>query len=57
LINNKTYGFAHKLLQTQGLLGKVVSVPRAAVAGPVGRCDDQEIGAVDDALRHWLALA
>ncbi len=42
---------------SQVMVDKVVSVPRAAVAGPVGRCDDAEIGAVDDALRQWLALA
>lgn len=42
---------------SQVMADKVVSVPRAAVTGPVGRCDDLEIGAVDDALRQWLALA
>jgi mRNA interferase MazF len=45
-------------LQTpsQVMVDKIVSVPRAAVAKHVGDCDDQEVAAVDDALRRWLAL-
>ena len=41
---------------SQIMADKVVSGPRAAVGRTVGRCDDGEIGAVDDALRRWLAL-
>lgn len=42
---------------SQAMADKVVSVPRTAVAGRVGRCNDQEVGAVAEALRQWLALA
>ena len=41
---------------SQVMVDKVVSVPRAAVDRTIGRCDDHETSAVDDALRHWLAL-
>jgi len=41
---------------SQVMVDKVVSVPRAAVAGFVGRSDGEEIRLVDDALRRWLAL-
>ena len=41
---------------SQVMVDKIVSVPRSAVADAVGRCDEQEIIAVEGALRHWLAL-
>ena len=41
---------------SQIMIDKIVSVPRLAIAKTVGRCDAEELGAVDDALRRWLAL-
>ncbi|MBV8201736.1 MAG: type II toxin-antitoxin system PemK/MazF family toxin [Acidobacteria bacterium] len=42
---------------SQIMVDKIVSVPRGAIAGEVGRCDDNELQAADEALRRWLALA
>ena len=42
---------------SQVMLDKVVSVPRGAIAGEVGECDERELEAVEDGLRRWLALA
>lgn len=45
-------------LQTpsQVMVDKVVSVPRSSIATTIGRCDSEELNAVDDALRRWLHL-
>lgn len=41
---------------SQVMVDKVVSVPRSSIVRKVGRCDEDAVQAVDDALRHWLAL-
>jgi len=41
---------------SQVMADKVVSVPRAAVGRSLGRCDDAELSAVEEALRRWFAL-
>ena len=41
---------------SQVMVDKIVSVPRLAIDRPVGRCSDDEIGAISDALRRWLEL-
>lgn len=41
---------------SQVMVDKVVSVPRSRIVRAVGRCDDDAVTAVDDALRRWLAL-
>lgn len=41
---------------SQVMVDKVVSVPRGAIVREVGRCDSDELAAIDDALRVWLAL-
>lgn len=41
---------------SQVMVDKVVSVPRSRIARQVGRCDDDAVAAVDDALRRWLGL-
>lgn len=41
---------------SQVMVDKIVSVPRPAIGRPVGRCSDDEIGAISDALRRWLEL-
>ena len=41
---------------SQVMVDKVVSVPRSSIARAVGRCDDDAVAAVDDALRRWLGL-
>lgn len=41
---------------SQVMVDKIVSVPRGAVAGTVGRCDTAELDHVSDALRNWLGL-
>ena len=41
---------------SQVMVDKVVSVPRSRIVREVGRCDDDAVNAVDDALRRWLAL-
>lgn len=41
---------------SQVMVDKVVSVPRAAIVREVGRCDVEQLAAVDDALRVWLDL-
>ena len=38
------------------MVDKIVSVPRAAIAGELGRCDEDELRAAEEALRRWLAL-
>lgn len=41
---------------SQVMVDKVVSVPRAAIGRTVGSCPPDELDAVEDALREWLAL-
>ena len=41
---------------SQVMVDKVVSVPRAAIAREVGRCDALHLELIDDALRRWLDL-
>ena len=41
---------------SQVMVDKVVSVPRSRITREVGRCDDDAVAAVDDALRRWLSL-
>jgi mRNA interferase MazF len=41
---------------SQVMVDKIVSVPREAIAGVIGRCDTAELHLVGDALRGWLAL-
>jgi mRNA interferase MazF len=42
---------------SQIMVDKIVSVPRAAIAEQVGRCDEAELRATEEALRGWLALS
>ena len=41
---------------SQVMVDKVVSVPRTAIVREVGRCDSDQLAAVDDAFRVWLDL-
>lgn len=41
---------------SQVMVDKIVSVPRGAIVREVGRCSPDELAAIDDALRFWLAL-
>lgn len=41
---------------SQVMVDKVASVPRATIVREVGRCGDDAVTAVDDALRRWLGL-
>jgi len=41
---------------SQIMVDKVVSVPRASVAEEIGRCNEEELAAAEDALRGWLEL-
>ena len=41
---------------SQVMVDKLVSVPRAAIVREIGRCDSDQLAAVDDALRLWLNL-
>jgi mRNA-degrading endonuclease toxin of MazEF toxin-antitoxin module len=38
------------------MVDKIVSVPRISIAKVIGRCNGDELQAIDDALRRWLAL-
>ena len=42
---------------SQVMADKLVSVPRGAIVREIGACDGDEITAIDNALRGWLALA
>lgn len=42
---------------SQIMVDKIVSVPRSAIDGEIGRCDDGELEAADGALRRWLGLS
>ena len=39
---------------SQVMIDKVVTVPRVAVVRTLGRCDADQLVAIDDALRLWL---
>ena len=41
---------------SQVMVDKIVSVPRAAIGGEIGECDNGVLEAVDDGLRRWLGL-
>jgi mRNA interferase MazF len=41
---------------SQVMVDKIVSVPRVAISRAVGRCSDDELGAISDGLRRWLEL-
>ena len=41
---------------SQVMVDKIVSVPRDAIVREVGCCDQDEIAAIDEALRVWLGL-
>ena len=41
---------------SQVMVDKIVSVPRAAIAREVGRCDPLHLEQIEDALRLWLGL-
>jgi mRNA interferase MazF len=41
---------------SQIMIDKIVTVPTSSVAKSVGRCQADELGAVDDALRRWLSV-
>jgi mRNA interferase MazF len=41
---------------SQVMVDRIVSVPRLAIDRLVGRCSDDEIAAISDALRRWLEL-
>jgi len=41
---------------SQVMVDKIVSVPRRSIGRAIGTCDAAELGAVEDALRSWLAL-
>ena len=41
---------------SQVMVDKVVSLPRAALAREIRRCDADQMAAIDDALRLWLHL-
>ena len=41
---------------SQVMIDKIVSVRRGAVVREVGRCSPDEMAAIDEALRLWLAL-
>ena len=45
-------------LQTpsQVMVDKIVSVSRGAIAKRIGRCSDDELERIEDALRGWLGL-
>ena len=42
---------------SQIMVDKIVSVPRSAIDGEIGRCDNGELEAADGALRRWLGLS
>lgn len=41
---------------SQIMVDKIISVPRSAIGAEIGRCNDDELEAADDALRRWLGL-
>ena len=42
---------------SQVMVDKIVSVPRARITKEIGCCNDDEVEAVEQALRGWLQLA
>ena len=42
---------------SQVMVDKIVTVPRSAIAEQLGRCDEAELHATEDALRRWLGLS
>lgn len=42
---------------SQIMVDKIVSVPRLAIGDQLGRCDEGELAAADEALRRWLSLS
>ena len=43
-------------VMSQVMVDKMVSLPRTAIAREVGRCDADQMAAIDDVLRLWLHL-
>jgi mRNA interferase MazF len=43
-------------VSSQVMVDKVVTVPLGNVERAVGRCDPDEVGRIDDALRLWLDI-
>ena len=43
--------------ESQVMIDKIVSVPRAAISAEIGECDARELDGLDDTLRRWLGLA
>jgi mRNA-degrading endonuclease toxin of MazEF toxin-antitoxin module len=41
---------------SQAMVDKIVSVPRASITAEIGRCEESELGIIDEALRRWLSL-
>jgi mRNA interferase MazF len=41
---------------SQVMVDKIVSVPRASIMTEIGRCEESELGIIDEALRRWLSL-
>jgi mRNA interferase MazF len=41
---------------SQIMVDKIASVPRSAIGPEIGRCDDGEVQAAEDALRLWLGI-
>ncbi len=41
---------------SQVLVDKIVTVPRATLGAEIGRCNPDELEAVEEALRLWLGL-
>lgn len=41
---------------SQVMADKIVSVPKGAIVRSIGACDSDELVAIDNALRGWLAL-
>lgn len=44
-------------MTSQVMVDKIVSVPRSAITDQLGRCDEPELHAAEEALRRWLALS
>ncbi len=41
---------------SQVMVDKIISVPRTAIGNEIGRCDEGELEATEDALRRWLEI-
>jgi mRNA interferase MazF len=42
--------------QSQIMVDKIVTVPRARVGAELGHCSSVELDAIDDGLRRWLGM-